>query len=147
MAVEAGATVGAGTYGYYSSGGSWDRAVSYASMGSMAGGLAASAFVKCFVAGTPVVVGLGHDTFYAQAIPVNPNEEQWSGVWLAAGIATLASAQLLGDERRHKRRSRTRWLDRALGLPVAKAEVPELDVCDLNFEEVCDELLLGASGS
>ncbi|MEQ9406869.1 MAG: hypothetical protein RIK87_04050 [Fuerstiella sp.] len=60
MSVEAGATVAAGAYGYYSNGNSWDAAIRYGAFGSVTGGLAAHRFVKCFTAGTPVAVGLTH---------------------------------------------------------------------------------------
>ncbi|MDA1231708.1 MAG: hypothetical protein O2856_13120 [Planctomycetota bacterium] len=57
----------------------------------------------------------------------------------------MAAAQALGDERRHKRRWSADWLNKTIGLSVAEKEVAEFDVSGLNFDDVCDELLLGSA--
>ena len=101
-------------------------------------------FGECFVTGTPVAVGVGHEMYYAGPTAIASEDDRWSGAWLVAGIATLAATQMLGDERRHRRRWARSWLNQTFNLPSAE---PEMDVCDLDFDEVCEDLMMGATSS
>jgi|GEM_PF-6933984 len=116
-----------------------------ANFGSMAGGVAASRFVKCFVANTPVAISYGSPINY-YASPFSPAGDTGSSTWLACGLASLVVASLVAGDR--KKRSReippedesnsegTWWIEKA----------PDLDVSELDFDDVCDELLTGSPG-
>ncbi|MEQ9409208.1 MAG: hypothetical protein RIK87_15845, partial [Fuerstiella sp.] len=143
MSVEAGATVAAGAYGYYSNGNSWDAAVRYGAFGSVTGGLAAHRFVKCFTAGTPVAVGLTHGPYDARPVVAAVEDESRSGVWLIAGVATLSSVQIISGERPPRRRKRGTWPRLGRGPDSTELDAIDARYHDVDFEDVCTELQLG----
>ena len=115
--------------------------MSYASIGSMVGGLSASAFVKCFVGDTPVLVGVEEQPYVAVTSTADQDEANSSIPWLAFGVASALAAKVVsggGPEKKKSGIGSERW---PVGEAVADSGPPELDVSQIDFADVCEELL------
>lgn len=98
----------------------------------------------CFVADTQVAVPDNYEGHFFAGYAPDPDDG--SGSWVACGLASLLGASvLLGDRKKRSRQipdsnawdAEGRWWI---------ADDPDLDVSELDFEDVCDELLTGSPG-
>ena len=109
---------GAGIGGYY---GGWEGALQGAIYGDMIGSMATPMFVKCFVAGTPVLIPVGKNdrADLAAAEPViAPFDESWNrwkltiaGLIVPVGVAQYFAARRHAAEQSRQNKSRilTPW--------------------------------------
>jgi hypothetical protein len=99
---------------------------------------------ECFVADTQVAVPSIFEARYFAGTTLDTNDG--SGSWVACGLASLLGASvLLGDRKKRSRQipEADEW--DAEGLWWIERD-PDLDVSELDFEDVCDELLTGSPG-
>jgi hypothetical protein len=107
--------IGAGAGGYigYQQTGTFEGAMFGASIGSGIGGALSAKYVKCFVAGTPILVPLQYDDMAAadiEAVLVNDDRKRMGIAVVALGIGTLSATQYLrsrsnrGSEEQKKER-------------------------------------------
>ena len=114
--------------------GMFDAAVLGASYGHMAGSLLGAAFVKCFVAGTPVAIGT--TTTVAAVEPVRNGS--YRTVWIAFGLAAIAVSRLISRDQKRARRPNRRLYSSTPFVP-AIPESTESDFLELDLTETCDE--------
>lgn len=99
----------------------------------------------CFVAGTPVSIAMEFVSLNP-LIAIDRSFDDGSNAWIACGLASMIAASLLAGDR--KKRSRQipdvdEWETEGQWWV---ADDPELDVSQVDFEDVCDELLSGSPG-
>lgn len=142
--VEGGFAAGAGGVAA-AAGGDANAILMAANFGSMAGGIAASKWVKCFVIDTPVVTGLAFAPLYAAAPAIRQNDSEGTVSWVVGGLTALAATSLvLGDRKRTARALRqSRRLSTA---PPAKPLGPTPEAWRVDFDDVCHELLTTPPG-
>jgi YD repeat-containing protein len=109
--------VAGGTFGvaYFATGRDLDRALFYGNMGSMVGGAAAARWIKCFVAGTPVLVPLTENDAvpalggWAIAGLLPPEEpalgESWWRIPVGFGLIATAAVAWAWDQNQRRKRS------------------------------------------
>ncbi len=131
-------------------GGNADQILMAANFGSMAGGMAAARYVKCFVAGTPVAVGFESDVVVAGPTVIdttssNRQQHRWSSVYVAAGLLSLAAAQHLAQRKRGKRPQAIDLVHASTDFSFSvEPKTPAFDVDQVNFDELCEEFLMGS---
>ena len=98
----------------------------------------------CFVADTPVVTGVLTPPLMATTTSTD-GDNKFSGTWIACGIASLAAGYMLLSNERSRRRTGRKFLHLDSANAPPDSNPLDFDVSEVDFDSVCEELLLGCS--